>query len=79
LSAQEVFQPELVVLQDSRSVGRQGAATVDAAGPEALGIGGVDQLVVVELVGEVDLGRVAVFLDALVEVGAGRARDLGPA
>ncbi len=63
--------PHLIVGQRVGLVGRDGAAAIDAAGAEAGGIGRVDHLVAVDVVGEVDLVGLPGGGDRLVEIGAG--------
>ncbi len=69
--------PDLVVLEEVRAVRRGVQDAVDAAGPESFGIGRVDEVVFVELVGQVELRRPARTIAASVDFLTRCAMELG--
>src|SRR3546814_9127939 len=68
----------LVIVERVGAIGRQRAAPVDSPGPEAARPGAIDEDVVGDLVGQVELVDETRVLGPLVEVGARRSRDDRP-
>src|SRR3546814_2725991 len=67
--------PEFIIVERVRAIGRQRAAAVDAAGAEAARPGRIDERVVAELVGQVQLVDEVGLFRPFVEVGAGRSEE----
>src|SRR3546814_3154597 len=61
--------PEFIIVERVRAIGRQRAAAVDAAGAEAARPGRIDERVVAELVGQVQLVDEVGLFRPFVEVG----------